>query len=386
MRRVAALVLGTLIGLGVVEVGLRAGARWIFIDSPVIPDADLGWVLRKSWGAWSTEENTVWATTNSAGYRDREHALRAEPGTRRIAVIGDSFIHGYYLELQDTFGASLERELSSCTRAPRVETLSFGVFGYNTAQELLMFRRDVARYRPDIVILAVFPGNDIVDNHPRLFGETGAPRFAVKNGALVLDTSFRDTLPKPPRWPLRRAVFEAVIGHVRAARLIKDTIDRLLEPRPGPAAPDPRKGWSIYQPPAPADATEAWSLTETLVAQFADEVRAAGAEFWLMPLFMPEQVHPEASVRRAAEARLGVDTLFYPTRRLETFARSHGIATIAVAEPAAAYALERHAYVMGGNTRETPPGTGHWNAVGTGLAAGIAARELCAQSAALTSP
>jgi hypothetical protein len=59
-RQRFAIVIGSaLLALVAGEIALRMGARWIFIDSSIVPDANLGWSLRPNDGAWATEENVV---------------------------------------------------------------------------------------------------------------------------------------------------------------------------------------------------------------------------------------------------------------------------------------------------------------------------------------
>lgn len=380
--RLGAMVLGTIVGLIFVEAGLRAGARWIFNDNPVIPDAVLGWALQPDFRGWATDENVVWVENNSAGWHDRERALVAAPGTLRVAVIGDSFVHAYYLTLDEAFGATLERALVACGRAPRVEVLSFGALQYNTTQELLTYREHAARYRPDVVMVVVNPANDIFENHPSLSTEL-APRYLVDDtGSLVLDTSFREHLPPPPRWPLRRRIYEAVLRHSRTLQLLWMVHDRI----PGGSREDHGSNdedapevdqLTIYQPPATPAVQQAWALTEAVILKFAEEVRRDGREFWITTMFAPSQVHPDLEVRRAAERDLGVSTLLDPERRLTAFARAHGVNVVPLAEPVADYTATHGVHVMGGSTRDLPPGTGHWNAFGAALAADLVAQEMC---------
>ena len=42
--------------------------------------------------------------------------------------------------------------------------INFGVGGYGTAQELLTWREPASRYGADIVLLLLFPGNDLRNN------------------------------------------------------------------------------------------------------------------------------------------------------------------------------------------------------------------------------
>jgi hypothetical protein len=74
-----------------------------------------------------------------------------------------------------------------------MEVLNFGVSAYGTAQELLTLREEVWRYAPDVVVLALFTGNDLSDNSAAL--DTGSyltvercrPYFRVVHDSLVLD-------------------------------------------------------------------------------------------------------------------------------------------------------------------------------------------------------
>jgi hypothetical protein len=70
------------------------------------------------------------------------------------------------------------------------------VQGYGTAQELIMLRKKVWDYSPDIVILAFFIGNDVINNSPKLEYDRYRPFFAYDaSGKLVPDMSFRNLAP-----------------------------------------------------------------------------------------------------------------------------------------------------------------------------------------------
>ncbi|HEX7182628.1 MAG TPA: SGNH/GDSL hydrolase family protein [Thermoanaerobaculia bacterium] len=104
--------------------------------------------------------------SNSLGYRDREHSVEKPPGTYRIAVLGDSIAAGYRIErTEDAFPARLEALLRA--RGLPVEVLSFGVTGYNTAQEVETLRARALRFDPDLVLLA-YCHNDRRPPDPRI--------------------------------------------------------------------------------------------------------------------------------------------------------------------------------------------------------------------------
>jgi hypothetical protein len=72
------------------------------------------------------------------------------PAANRIAVVGDSFTFGLEVRFEDTWAHQLQ--LAS---GPETQVLNFGVDGYGVDQAYLRYRRDVASWQPERVILSV---------------------------------------------------------------------------------------------------------------------------------------------------------------------------------------------------------------------------------------
>src|SRR6185369_10906142 len=73
-------------------------------------------------------------SSNSLGYRDREHTVAKPPGAYRILVLGDSVAAGLRIERsEDTFPFLLQDLLRA--QGVNAEVMSFAVSGYNTQQE-----------------------------------------------------------------------------------------------------------------------------------------------------------------------------------------------------------------------------------------------------------
>jgi hypothetical protein len=369
------------------EIGLRL-AGVCYDASLFTGDPNLGWALRpNAEGCW-VSEGSSWVRINSDGMRDRERGVPKPPNTIRIAVLGDSFTEAREVALEHTFCSVLEGLLGKCQtfHAKRVEVLNFGVSGYGTAQELLMLRHKVWKYGPDIVLLQFYAGNDVFNNHRQLNTSPPpemAPYFVYQGEELVLDSSFR-RLPALRPWYLRWRGWTAdAMNRSRVLLLLHEAFIRaryrLASRRPDPKAeqlgPD-YQARVAYLPPAHPAMREAWRVTEELILLMREEVRARGAEFWLVVSPMGMQTHPDAAAQEAFRKSLGVDSLDYADRRIQALADRAQIPLILLAPELGAYAAAHRAFVAG--FPNTAPGAGHLNELGHRLAARAIAARLCA--------
>jgi hypothetical protein len=108
-------------------------------------------------------------STNSDGLRGSKNYDHATPsGTRRIAILGDSFAFGYGCNDNQVVSAVLERSLNNRPGGGnKWEVLNFAVSGYGQAEELILYRNKTRLYKPDIVIVFYFDndiGNNVVAN------------------------------------------------------------------------------------------------------------------------------------------------------------------------------------------------------------------------------
>lgn len=101
-------------------------------------------------------------TTNSRGFRDRERTLERPARAFRIACLGDSFTFGQGVRAKDVFTARLEKLLNEHKRdrAAQFEVLNFGLCGYSTEQERLLYEQVVAAYQPQLVLLLMVENDD----------------------------------------------------------------------------------------------------------------------------------------------------------------------------------------------------------------------------------
>ena len=104
---------------------------------------------------------TATATYNSLGLRAPEPAaLGAERPV--LLVVGDSFVEGVQLPVEETLPAQLERALAE--RGPSWWVVNAGVGGTGTVNQLHTLEPLLPAYRPRRVLLVFFIGNDLRNN------------------------------------------------------------------------------------------------------------------------------------------------------------------------------------------------------------------------------
>lgn len=97
---------------------------------------------------------------NSSGMRGPEVPAK-QPGNFRLLALGDSFTFGYGVEVNEPFVSLLAEDFQ--TEIPLFESLNGGVGGYGLPDNLLWLERYGLELKPDLVLLCIFVGNDILD-------------------------------------------------------------------------------------------------------------------------------------------------------------------------------------------------------------------------------
>jgi predicted GNAT superfamily acetyltransferase len=390
IANLALLLTGLVLSLVMVEAALRlAGvnhARFRYQDSRY------GVVLRPNFSDYYTLEGFAYVRTNSQGFRDVERPLEPPPDTIRIAVLGDSFTAALQLDEDKRFTELTEDALQSCpaSEGKAIQVMNFGVPGYSTAAELLLFREKVAAYRPDIVVLAFFTTNDIDDNVVRPDRKPENPLYVVQDGQLVLDLSFQQFIDTPSNWD---GMYTLAYDHLRLVQTLgspelSEGLSRLasdpwkLVPS-NPKASDDRDPLEAsgaltgvaYREPTRDFTRNAWRMTETLLVTFARDVAAHGARFLLVTLSNPPQVYPDPVVRQNVMRKAGLTDLFYADTRIRKFAERNGIPVLTLAPTFQEYADAHKVFLHGFPQRNL--GEGHWNQEGHRLAAEMISNKLC---------
>ena len=97
---------------------------------------------------------------NSQGFRGEE--LGPAGSATRVIVYGDSFIHAAYSPDDETLSRQLEAALSE-RLGDDVEVINGGISSFGPDQLSLKMEDELPQLEPDLVILAIFAGNDYGD-------------------------------------------------------------------------------------------------------------------------------------------------------------------------------------------------------------------------------
>ncbi len=167
---------------------------------------------------------------NERGFRDRSFA--AEPGTRVVLAVGDSFTAGWGLEEEETWPRRLEARLNAGNGAPW-RVLNAGVAGYNMRQARLTAEELIPEVKPQVVVLGVYPmgfdrlANPFVAHDRFLLRESQIPFVVVEPDALLHTPFRRPWLKDVDFWCNRHLVVGALI-----LRTLDEATKTWRHPRP----------------------------------------------------------------------------------------------------------------------------------------------------------
>jgi hypothetical protein len=132
---------------------------------------------------------------NSRGFRTPEYTEEKPAGVTRILLLGDSFTFSSGgIPWSDSWPVRLERRLQE-RRSDRVECVNLGVEGVGPLFELRLWQLEGSRLDADVVLLALFVGNDFTDHYrpakpPSLLDSAARRSYAIRllrNAGRVLE-------------------------------------------------------------------------------------------------------------------------------------------------------------------------------------------------------
>lgn len=192
LSRLALMLGGLVVAVGLTEVGLRAAGfgpsthlRWFAhpdLHYTAAPDQD-GTVQVSDEAAG---DRTIHMHINSYGQRCADYPLEKEPGEFRVVVLGDSLTFGPGVSNEETFVVQAEGLLNE-NRQPTdgfMRLVNVAANGYSTIHYLRWMQTQLETYRPDLVVMGLYIGNDLViATRNRLFNPVPFPGL-VRNTAI----------------------------------------------------------------------------------------------------------------------------------------------------------------------------------------------------------
>ena len=378
--RILSVAIALIIALLLAEIGLR-----LFVGdtrSPYVYDEFTGSRLKPEHRFVFDSEGYSSNVINSHGMRDREHSIEKQPGTFRIAILGDSFSEALQVAQTRTYWSVLERELQSSPdlRDQTVEVLNFGVSGFGTIQEWQMLKHYAGSFSPDLVLLAFLPGNDVRNNSRQLESDHRRPFATLINETLQVDVSFRDD---PDEKKFREFTWSAckdqAIRHSRVIHLLYRTLESWRHRKSSirdqqSDTAEPGIDSVVFAPPRSEAWRDAWHITDRVLEAMNEESKSIGAEFVVVILNNSVEVHPDPQVTMTFAMKLGVNDLKEPQRQIIASGHRHGFPVINLLERMREIATKDKVYFHG--FPNTSPAAGHWNERGHEIAGQLIAKDL----------
>jgi hypothetical protein len=137
--------------------------------------------------------------TNEDGFRDRPRAFFRNGA---IAVLGDSYVEGYWMSEEQGFVRSLERRLT-----PRVPLLNLGIRGTGPSQQTIRLYRALAAYKLRGVIWDLNPSDPLDEMY-----------FLARNPGFEIH---------PDRWTALRPIWSPSVWYWRITELSLALHDRV---------------------------------------------------------------------------------------------------------------------------------------------------------------
>ena len=159
-----------------IEIILRVAQPAFFQRKDLKYHTEIGWTAKPHFSHFRLVNNDhfVHYQSNEHGFRDRIH--QALPHIkkwrrtgdslayfRRIVVLGDSYSEAIQVEQHKTYWFRLQEKLNVQSK-DHWEIYNLGISGFGTVQELQTLKTYGLTVEPDLVILQVFPYNDILNN------------------------------------------------------------------------------------------------------------------------------------------------------------------------------------------------------------------------------
>ncbi len=325
---------------------------------------------------YTSPEYSVVYSTNSIGFRDREHTIKKNSNVFRIVVLGDSFTEALQVPLEQTFPYLLEEKLNSNSNIQKeIEIINLGKSGFGTDREYLTLKHIGLEYNPDLVILAFLTGNDVRNNYAEFentywhvyqngnISLNPRPFFVINETGELEELPFQGRIIKVDK----NSFTFNILRKFRSPGYLYSKVKNFQRQKVS-------KGYKVngvpidlyaYAHEYSADWQEAWNITKALILKIDKESKENGAQLLLVSLTNRNQVHNEywkETLETYPEMKNMEWCLEKPEEILTNFSAENNITYLPLLPP-----FREHV----NRTSEKVHGhyDGHWNANGHKLAA-----------------
>lgn len=341
LSRFGLILFGMIIGLISLEIAFRLlypAPSPKLINQALQLHETYGFAFTPNAEGWNTSlrgEYNTYIRINNKGLRGKEYSYTKDVSTFRILVLGDSFTAALQVAEKGIFTSLLENQLNQHYSDTNFEVINAGIVGYGTANQLSFFTHEGYKYDPDLILLAFFTGNDILDN-------ISPPHYKLENGKLIpIQAVYNPDIGTPP-WAKEGTFFRKLRNYLYTHSRLYSVLIELLAYSLIQQSPDlinllnsiglaeitrpvgnVGNIYSFLQPPE-----EAWEMTEALILKFHKEVQAQGSQ--LIIIILPDetevnttkweklfQKYPDLFNRESVNEK--------PTKKLAQFLEKNGI-------------------------------------------------------------
>lgn len=152
-KKIALVFLGIFLAIFALEIILRVTSHNYNLDPCQSLDDNFHHVMIPNTTCQSkTAEWDILYKINSLGLRDEEVGNK-KTGEFRILLLGDSFVQGYGVNIENSFPKLLEKKLNE-NGHEKFKVINAGVIGYSPLIEYLYLAKMGLEFKPDMVILA----------------------------------------------------------------------------------------------------------------------------------------------------------------------------------------------------------------------------------------
>jgi len=247
---------------------------------------------------------------NSEGLRDNERDYYKKSNKPRILFLGDSMVAGLEVKLNDTFVKLIETKLRG-----KFEVLSAGVSGWSTEQQLLFLEKKGLEYKPDVVILAYYVGNDQIDNVVRQIFTYDSKELSVNQKRPLSETRVRSLFYFFTSYS---HAFNFFFWHLKD--LFKQSETKYSDPFVEYIKNEDTK-----------ERDYSWNKTFALLDRMNEDLTAKNISFVLLTI--PDRLQVDINLRKKAELKENELVLDKPQQKLINYATSRKIKYVDLLPP-----------------------------------------------------